>query len=138
MAKLVRIFAAEDGTTIGDISHAAAAPWPDIIIEVEASQTECAAGSNYRVGGFARDYLSGNVAALVPGADVVDDGDVCRAGEWPTRNHEFQFELPAAVTGVAAAGGIVELVAFVSTGRAGPGADADMDTGAFTWVTPPP
>ena len=126
MADLVRVFAAEAGTTIGDTSFAIVAP-PDVIVEVEASAAEFAGGQLYRVSGFVRDY-SGAVAPLGP-----TDGNLGDAN-WPNRNQEFVFPLPAAITGAAAVNGVVELVAVVRVGAAIAGADADFDTGMFTWV----
>lgn len=133
MADLVRIFAADKGTKIGDTSHDSANP-PDVIIEVEASAAECAQGAQYRVGGFARDYATGAVGALVAPIGTVPAGNVCNAGQWPVRNHEFVFNLPANVIAAAAANGIVELVAFVSVGLAAVGASADIEDTMFMWV----
>ena len=131
MADLVRIFAADKGTTTGDISFAGAAPFPDVILEVEASDAEFSGSQAYRIGGFARDYSTGKVAALAPGTGVKATGSL-NTTDWPKRNQQFVFTLPATVTGAAAAGGIVELVGIVSVGAKKAGADADIATSAFT------
>jgi hypothetical protein len=99
-----------------------------VVIEVEASASEFAGGELYRVSGFVRDYLSGTVAPLGP-----IDGNLTDAN-WPTRNNEFVFPFPAAITAIAAVNGVVELVGVVRVGAAIAGADADLDTGVFTWV----
>ena len=132
MADLVRIFAAEAGTTIGDISHDSANP-PDVIIEVEASAAEFGAGAAYSIGGFARDFATGTVNALVPAAGVVAAGALNTLA-WPNRNHEFVFNLPANVIAAAAAGGVVELVGVVRVGAAIAGASADIEDAMFMWV----
>lgn len=129
MADLVRVFASETGFTIGDESFAIGTP-PDVIVEVEASAQEFTDGDNYRVSGFARDVETGKVAKLGPINGLVGDPS------WPTRNHEFTFALPASIITAAAEDGIVELVASVRVGGAIAGADADIDTGKFTWVAP--
>lgn len=129
MADLVRVFASEPGFTIGDESFAIGTP-PDVIVEVEAAAREFTDAEVYRVSGFIRDYLSGTVAPLGPINGQVSDPS------WPNRNHEFTFPLPANIVAVAAENGIVELAASVRIGGAIAGADADIDTGKFTWVAP--
>jgi hypothetical protein len=126
MADLVRI-SATDAAGICDISHAIAAA-PSITFTVEAASPEFADGAAYGVSGCARDVLTGTVAALGP-----IDGALGDPG-WSTRNAEIVFDLPAAITGAAAVNGVVEVVGVVRVGRAIAGADADMETGMFTWV----
>lgn len=130
MADLVRVFAAEAGTTIGDISHPAAAPWPNIILEVEAAASEWAGAEMFRVGGWARNKRTGTVAALGPA-----DGTLTVTAPWAAaRNAEFVFPLPGAITDEAQANDIIELNGYVRVGAAIAGADADIEQGEFLFV----
>lgn len=118
---------------VRDLTGFTIATPPDVILGVEASAAEFAGGASYRVGGFARDYLSGTVAALVPVAGVVVAGAL-NTPDWPTRNHQFVFQLPAAVTDAAVQGGVVELVGVVRVGAAIVGPEVDFVTDMFMWV----
>jgi hypothetical protein len=53
---------------------------------------------------------------------------------WPTRNFTFQFALPAAITGAAAAGGYVEIKGVLRVGAAIAGADVDFGSSEFVWT----
>lgn len=128
MADLVRVFAAEAGTTIGDISHDSGGP-PDIVFEVEASASEWAGGELFRVSGFIREYDTGNVDTLGP-----VNGNLTVTAPWDaTRNAEFIFPWPG-VNITAAENKVIEIVGTVRVGAAMAGADADIETGMFTFV----
>jgi len=128
MASLVRIFAAEAGTTIGDISHDTGAP-PDIVFEVEASAAEFADGALFRVSGFLRDFQTGAVDLLGP-----IDGSLTVTAPWDAaRNAEFVFPFPG-INITPVVNGVIEMVGTVRVGAASAGADADIATGMFMWV----
>jgi hypothetical protein len=126
MADLVRV-AATDPAGNADISHPIATP-PNITYTVEASSSEWAGGQLYRISGFVRDVLTGTVAPLGPINGNLTDPN------WPTRNREIVFPLPAAIAGIAAVNGIVEILAVVQIGAATAGRDTDLETSMFVWV----
>lgn len=133
MADMVRV-AATDPAGLADISHPVATP-PNITFTVEASSSEWAGAQLYRVSGFARDLATGRVAplGLPPGAPAPINGSLGDAN-WPTRNHNIVFPLPAAIAGIAAANGIVEIFGVVQVGAVMPGRETDVETAFFVWV----
>jgi hypothetical protein len=125
MANLVRIFAAEHGTTVADISHDTA-HLPDIVLQVEASAAEFANGAMYRVGGWVRNKRTGAVIELGP-----INGNLTDAG-WPDRNANIVFPFPAAMA--VQADDIIELEGYVRVGAAIAGADAHLAASEFLFV----
>lgn len=126
MADLVRV-TATDAAGIPDMSHSVGTP-PSITFTVEASAPEWAGAMLYRFSGFVRDVGSGAVAPLGPINGSLQDGN------WPTRNYNYSFPLPAAIAGIAAANGIVEIFGVVQVGAVMPGRETDVETGFFVWV----
>jgi hypothetical protein len=115
MANLVRIFAAEKGTTVADISHDTG-KLPDIVLQVEAAMAEFAGGEMYRVGGWVRNKRTGMVIELGPKNGNLTDAT------WPARNTNIIFPFPAAMA--VQANDIIEIEGYVRVGAAIAGADA--------------
>lgn len=129
MAQLVRVFTAVPGDPAADVTFAIATP-PEVRINVEGAAAEMAAGSAYLVGGFVRDFGGGAVASLGTVTGALGDAS------WPAANATIIFALPAAITAVAAVGGICEVMAFLRVGAAAAGAEADFASTHFLWVSP--
>lgn len=127
MAQFVRVYAALPGSPVADDTFDPAAP-PEVRMEIEASNTEWAGAQAYAVGGWVRDFGSGATAALGPINGAIQDAN------WASQNQTFIFPLPAAITGPAAAGGLVEVRGWARTGAPGPGAEAEFSSTEFIWT----
>jgi len=125
MADLVRIFAAESGTTVADISHDTSA-LPDIVLQVEASTPEFSGGHLYRVGGWVRNKRTGEVIELGPKNGSLTDSN------WPDRNTNIVFPFPGAMD--VEEDDIIELKGYVRVGAAIAGADASLAATEFLFV----
>jgi hypothetical protein len=113
---------------VADYSFDPVAPFPVVRITCEASASEFAGGQLFNLRGFARNFGTGTVAPLTP------IGGSLTLAPWDARNKTFTFTLPAAITGVAAAGGLVEIRGILRIGAPTAGADIDFGSHEFVWT----
>lgn len=96
-------------------------------LEIKATNPEWAAAA-YQVKGWVVDVGNGVANVLGPLIGMLQD-----AG-WNDQNTTFEFALPAAITGIAATGGFVQVKGWVRVGAPGSGTEVDFGSTEFVWA----
>jgi hypothetical protein len=130
MAQIARLYTTlpAPAPSVADYSFDPVAPFPVVKMEVEASKGEEGNAALYAVRIIVRDVLGGVVAAAPNQTGSVTDAN------WPVRNATFTFTLPAAITGAAAAGKLVEVFGILRVGAVLGGSNIDVANAQFVWA----
>ena len=137
MAQIVRVFAAMPATPdVADFSFNPVPPHPIVRVTCEASQSEFAGGNAFELRGFVGDFGNNLVFPFVTASGSLNTPDtvIPSTPGWQSRNKTFTFPLPVGITGIAAAGGFVEIRVALRVGAAIPGADVDFCSTIFVWT----
>lgn len=128
MAQIVRIYTSlpAPNPDVADYSFDLASP-PVIRVNVEASLAEAGGANGFAARIIVRDMVTGIVAAP---ANILG---AIGAAPWTNRNETIEFTLPPAITAVAAAGNLVEVVGIVRVGAPGGGSNIDSANASFVW-----
>jgi hypothetical protein len=97
-------------------------------MEIAAANSEWLGAQAYQIRGWVIDIGAWVAVALGPINGVLQDAN------WNTQNVMVEFMLPAAITGVASAGGFVQVKGWVRVGAPGSGTEVNFGSTEFVWA----